>query len=62
MSSKPGEHLQTEPQSERGEPGSRDTGADGPGGGPADRPAGSFEHEEVQSTDKDSGTDDSRES
>ena len=29
-----------EPQSERGAPGSRDTGSDEPGGGPVDRPAG----------------------
>jgi hypothetical protein len=38
--SEPGAHLQEEPQSERGAPGSRDTGSPGPGGGPADRPAG----------------------
>jgi hypothetical protein len=36
----PAAHLQAEPQSERGAPGSRDTGSPGPGGGPADRPAG----------------------
>jgi hypothetical protein len=36
----PAAHLQEEPQSERGAPGSRDTGSDGPGGGPVDRPAG----------------------
>jgi hypothetical protein len=33
-------HLQEEPQSERGAPGSRDTGSDEPGGGPVDRAAG----------------------
>lgn len=32
-------HLQEEPQSERGEPGSRDAGGP-PGSGPANRPAG----------------------
>jgi hypothetical protein len=36
----PAAHLQEEPQSERGAPGSRDTGSDEPGGGPVDRPAG----------------------
>ena len=36
----PGEELEEEPQSERGERGSRDTGSDEPGGGPVDRPAG----------------------
>ena len=34
------EHHEEEPQSERGAPGSRDTGSDEPGGGPVDRPAG----------------------
>jgi hypothetical protein len=38
MTDRPGEHLQEEPQSERGAPGSRDAGHP-PGGGPADRPA-----------------------
>jgi hypothetical protein len=38
--SEPAAHLQEEPQSERGVPGSRDTGSPGPGGGPVDRPAG----------------------
>jgi hypothetical protein len=36
----PAAHLREEPQSERGAPGSRDTGSDEPGGGPVDRPAG----------------------
>ena len=35
-----GGHLSEEPQSERGAAGSRDTGSDGPAGGPVDRPAG----------------------
>ncbi|MEZ5152260.1 hypothetical protein [Rhodococcus zopfii] len=54
MGTEPGRHLQEEPQSERGPKGSRDTGADEAGGGPADRPAGSFDQEEMQS----SGADD----
>lgn len=33
------EHLEEEPQHERGAPGSRDTGADVHEGGPASRPA-----------------------
>jgi len=40
MSDKPAEHLDEEPQAERGEPGSRDTGSDEPAGGPVDRAAG----------------------
>jgi hypothetical protein len=40
MSQTPGEHLEEEPQEERGPLGSRDTGADEPSGGPVDRPAG----------------------
>ena len=40
MSQTPGEHLDEEPQSERGPVGSRDTGSDQPSAGPADRPAG----------------------
>jgi hypothetical protein len=40
MSETPGQHLQEEPQEERGPMGSRDTGSDQPSGGPADRPAG----------------------
>jgi hypothetical protein len=38
--SEPAAHLQEEPQSERGAPGSRDTGSPGPGGGPVARPSG----------------------
>lgn len=33
------DNTKEEPQSARGAPGSRDTGADEAGGGPADRPA-----------------------
>jgi hypothetical protein len=40
MADRPGEQLSEEPQEERGAPGSRDAGSPGPGGGPADRPAG----------------------
>jgi hypothetical protein len=40
MSDQPGSHLEEEPQSERGAPGSRDTGSDEPAGGPVDRPSG----------------------
>jgi hypothetical protein len=40
MSQLPGEHLEEEPQEERGPQGSRDTGSDEPSGGPVDRPAG----------------------
>ena len=40
MSDKPGEHLQEEPQEERGPKGSRDTGPDEPNTGPVDRPEG----------------------
>lgn len=39
--------VSEEPQSARGAPGSRDTGSDEPGGGPADRPAGSFDDKET---------------
>lgn len=35
-----GQHLEAEPQQERGAPGSRDTGSDEAAGGPADRPEG----------------------
>jgi len=45
MTSTPGEHLEQEPQDERGAPGSRDTGSDEPGGGPVDRPAGGSDAE-----------------
>ena len=45
----PGEQLSEEPQSARGETGSRDTGSDKPSGGPADRPEGAVEDEAVPS-------------
>ncbi|MEU4216149.1 hypothetical protein [Actinoplanes sp. NPDC026623] len=40
MTDTPGRHLDEEPQEERGPQGSRDTGSDEPGAGPADRPEG----------------------
>jgi hypothetical protein len=39
----PGDHRSAEPQSERGDVGSRDTGSDKPSGGPVDRPEGAVE-------------------
>jgi hypothetical protein len=46
----PGDQLPEEPQSERGEMGSRDTGSDRPSGGPTDRPEGAIQgHESVPS-------------
>lgn len=45
MTDVPGEQLDEEPQSERGAPGSRDTGSDEPSGGPADRPTGKADAE-----------------
>jgi len=51
MSDKPAEHLDEEPQAERGEPGSRDTGSDEPAGGPVDRPAGTSDEESDSSVD-----------
>lgn len=46
----PGQQLSEEPQSERGDIGSRDTGSDRPSGGPTDRPEGDVEgSEEVPS-------------
>jgi hypothetical protein len=47
MTDVPGEQLDEEPQDERGAPGSRDTGSDKPSGGPADRPAGASDEEDV---------------
>jgi hypothetical protein len=43
MTDTAGDHLTEEPQSERGPMGSRDTGSDEPGAGPADRPEGRAE-------------------
>ena len=51
MSDKPGEHLEEEPQEERGPEGSRDTGSDEPGGGPVDRPEGTSDEESDTSID-----------
>jgi hypothetical protein len=51
MSEEPAEHLEPEPQAERGAPGSRDTGSDEPAGGPVDRPAGSSDEESDTSVD-----------
>jgi hypothetical protein len=45
MTQTPGEHLEEEPQEERGPVGSRDTGSDEPSGGPVDRPAGAADAE-----------------
>lgn len=44
-----GEQPSEEPQSERGDIGSRDTGSDQPGGGPTDRPEGGQSDEAVPS-------------
>lgn len=41
----PGDHLEEEPQEERGPQGARDTGSDEPSGGPVDRPAGTADAE-----------------
>ena len=49
MSGNPGERLSEEPQSERGEPASRDCGSDEPFGGPVGRPEGSIGDEAVPS-------------
>jgi len=45
------EHLDEEPQQERGPKGSRDTGSDHPSGGPSDRPAGTADEETDTSVD-----------
>ncbi|MDQ4038483.1 MAG: hypothetical protein M3313_09075 [Actinomycetota bacterium] len=47
---KPAAHLDEEPQSERGEPGSRDEGYP-PGEGPSGRPAGTSDEESDTSVD-----------
>lgn len=51
MSEPPTDHLDEEPQSERGPMGSRDTGSDEPSGGPADRPAGVSDEDSDSSVD-----------
>jgi hypothetical protein len=58
MSDTPGEHLTEEPQEERGAPGSRDSGSEGPGGGPVDRPAGTSDAESDTSVAPQSSDDD----
>lgn len=49
MTDTPGEQMSEEPQSERGDAGSRDTGSDRPGAGPADRPEGRIDDDAVPS-------------
>ncbi len=61
MTTTPGEHLDEEPQDERGAPGSRDTGSDEPGGGPVDRPEGSSDEESDTSVNPQGSGDDSPE-
>jgi hypothetical protein len=51
MSDKPAEHLDEEPQAERGSPGSRDTGSDEPAGGPVERPTATADEETDTSVD-----------
>jgi len=51
MTDTPAEHLEEEPQDERGPEGSRDTGSDEPGGGPVDRPTGTSDEESDTSVD-----------
>ncbi len=46
-----GTNLDEESQAERGAPGSRDTGSDGPSGGPVDRPAGGSDERSDTSVD-----------
>jgi hypothetical protein len=58
MSDTPGEHLEPEPQEERGPVGSRDTGSDEPSGGPVDRPAGTSDEESDTSIDPQGAQDD----
>ena len=51
------DHLSEEPQSERGAPGSRDTGSDQPAGGPVDRPAGTSDADDHTAVDPQGPTD-----
>jgi hypothetical protein len=53
----PAVHLEEEPQEERGEPGSRDTGSDEPAGGPTDRPAGTSDEDSDTSVDPQGASD-----
>jgi len=57
MNNEPGEQLEEEPQSARGEAGSRDTGSDEPGGGPVDRPSGTSDEESDTSVEPQSAQD-----
>lgn len=57
MSQEPGEHLEEEPQEERGAQGARDTGSDEPSGGPVDRPEGVADDESDTSTNADKSDD-----
>lgn len=50
-STEPGAQLEEEPQAERGEPGSRDTGSDEPNAGPADRPVGTSDEDDDTTVD-----------
>jgi hypothetical protein len=52
-----GGQLSEEPQSERGAPGSRDTGSDEPAGGPVDRPAGQSDEDSDDTVDPQSAND-----
>lgn len=61
MTTTPGEHVEEEPQEERGAPGSRDTGSDEPGGGPVDRPEGSSDEESDTSVNPQKSGDDAPE-
>jgi hypothetical protein len=49
--SEPAAHLEEEPQSARGAPGSRDAGSPEPGGGPVDRPAGGSDEDSDSTVD-----------
>lgn len=57
MTDTPGEHLDEEPQDERGPAGSRDTGSDGPSEGPG-RPSGTSDEESDTAIDSQSTGDD----
>jgi hypothetical protein len=58
VSETPATQLGEEPQSERGAPGSRDTGSDEPAGGPVDRPVGTADDDEDTSIDPQGPIDD----
>lgn len=45
MSDQPGEHLEEEPQDERGASGSRDASSEAPGGDRSGRPAGTSDEQ-----------------